>query len=75
MTTGLNRALEVKTLQNMHDYFTSIATKEHGWGYMDPKVWAELSDTYIALDQMPRPVKPEEIMTNELILMAKTPKA
>jgi len=73
--SGLNRSLEVTTLRNMRDYFTSIATREHGWGYMEPKVWAELSDTYVALEQMPRPVKPDEVMTNELVLMAKTPKA
>jgi NitT/TauT family transport system substrate-binding protein len=72
--TGLNRDLEIKTLRNMGDYFTSIATKQYGWGYMDPKVWAELSDTYVALEQMPRAVKPDEIMTNELVAMAKTPK-
>ncbi|HLW46808.1 MAG TPA: ABC transporter substrate-binding protein [bacterium] len=72
--TGLNRALEITTLRNMGEYFTSIATKQYGWGYMDPKVWAELSDTYVALEQMPRPVKPDEIMTNELVAMAKTPK-
>lgn len=72
--SGLNRALEITTLKNMGDYFTSIATKQHGWGYMDPKVWAELSDTYFALEQMPRPVKPDEIMTNELVSAAKTPK-
>ena len=71
---ALNRTLEITTLRNMGDYFTSIATKQHGWGYMDPKVWAELSDTYISLEQMPRPVKPDEIMTNELVVMAKTPK-
>jgi len=73
-TTGLSRALELKTLQNMHPYFTSIATKQHGWGYMDPKVWADLSEAYVALEQMPRPVRPEEVMTDELVLMAKTPK-
>ena len=72
--SGLNRALEITTLKNMGDYFTSLATKQHGWGYMDPKVWAELSDIYISLEQMPRPVKPDEIMTNELVVMAKTPK-
>jgi NitT/TauT family transport system substrate-binding protein len=71
---ALNRTLEITTLRNMGDYFTSIATKQHGWGYMDPKVWAELSDIYISLEQMPRPVKPDEIMTNELVVMAKTPK-
>lgn len=73
-TTGLSRPLELKTLQNMHSYFTSIATKQHGWGYMDPKVWADLSEAYVALEQMPRPVTPDEVMTNELVLMAKTPK-
>ena len=71
---ALNRPLEITTLRNMGDYFTSIATKQYGWGYMDPKVWAELSDTYVSLDQMPRPVKPDEIMTNDLVAMAKTPK-
>src|SRR5215469_3171771 len=71
---ALNRSLEITTLRNMGEYFTSIATKQHGWGYMDPKVWAELSDTYVSLDQMPRPVKPDEIMTNDLVAMAKTPK-
>jgi hypothetical protein len=49
-----------------------IASKQYGWGYMDPKVWAELSDTYVALEQMPRPVKPDQIMTNALVAMAKT---
>jgi NitT/TauT family transport system substrate-binding protein len=71
---SLNRALEITTLRNMGDYFTSIATKQHGWGYMDPQVWSDLSDIYVALDQMPKPVKPDEIMTNDLVVMAKTPK-
>lgn len=73
-TTGLDRTLEVKTLRNMEPYFTSIATKQHGWGHMDPGVWADLSSAYVALEQMPREVKPEEIMTNEVVEMAKTPK-
>jgi hypothetical protein len=73
-TTGLDRALELKTLRNMQPYFTSIATKQHGWGHMDPGVWADLSSAYVALEQMPREVKPEEIMTNEVVEMAKTPK-
>jgi len=72
--SGLNRTLEITTLRNMDEYFTSIATKQYGWGYMDPKVWAELSDTYISLEQMPRPVKPDEVMTDEIVSMAKTPK-
>jgi NitT/TauT family transport system substrate-binding protein len=73
-TTGLSRTLELKTLQNMRSYFTSIATKQYGWGYMEPKVWADLSEAYVALQQMPRPVTPDEVMTNELVSMAKTPK-
>jgi hypothetical protein len=41
---------------------------------MDSSVWAALSTTYHQLDQMPRPVSPEEVMTNEIVLAAKTPK-
>ena len=73
-TTGLSRTLELTTLQNMRPYFTSAATRQHGWGYMDPRVWAELSDTYLALEQMPRAVKPDEVMTNDLVQMARTPR-
>jgi NitT/TauT family transport system substrate-binding protein len=73
-TTGLSRTLELKTLQNMRPYLTSIATRQYGWGYMDPKVWADLSATYVALGQMPRPVSPDEVMTNDLVLRAATPK-
>jgi hypothetical protein len=41
---------------------------------MDPQVWGTLSDTYHSLDQIPRKVAPEEIMSNEIVLAAKTPK-
>jgi hypothetical protein len=66
--------MEVPTWKVSIPYLSSIATKQHGWGYMDPQVWSSLSDTYYALEQMPRKVTPEEIMTNEVVAAAKTPK-
>jgi len=76
MTTGLNRTLELKTWEEVvrGGYLTSATTKQHGWGYMDPKVWQDLTETMRALGQISRPVSVEEIMTDELVTMAKTPK-
>jgi NitT/TauT family transport system substrate-binding protein len=73
-TSGLEKAMEMPTWKVSIPYLSSIATKQYGWGYMDPQVWANLSDTYFALEQMPRKVTPEEIMTNEVVAAAKTPK-
>ena len=77
MTTGLNRTLELKTWEEVvrGGYLTSVTTKEHGWGYMDPKVWQELTETMQAIGQIPRAVSVEEIMTDHVVEMAKTPKA
>lgn len=72
--SGLERAMEIPTWKVSIPYLSSIHTKQYGWGYMDPKVWAALSDTYLGLDQMPRKVTPEEVMTNEIVAAAKTPK-
>lgn len=72
--SGLDKAMEIPTWKVSIPYLSSIATKQHGWGYMDPQVWSNLSDTYFALEQMPRKVTPEEIMTNEIVAAAKTPK-
>jgi NitT/TauT family transport system substrate-binding protein len=75
MTTGLDRKSELKTWEEIvrGGYLTSVTTKQHGWGYMDPKVWQELTETMRALGQIPRPVSVEEIMTDELVVSAKTP--
>ena len=75
MTTGLNRKSELRTWEEIvrGGYLTSITTKQHGWGYMDPAVWKELTDTMRALGQIPRPVSVEEIMTDEVVVSAKTP--
>ncbi|MDR7419373.1 MAG: ABC transporter substrate-binding protein [Armatimonadota bacterium] len=73
-TSGLDRALELKTWQNQIGYLTSIMTKQRGWGYMDPKVWTDLIETYKTLDQIPRLVSADEVMTNEFVEMARTPK-
>jgi NitT/TauT family transport system substrate-binding protein len=72
--SGLEREMEVPTWRVSIPYMSSIATKQQGWGYMDPQVWTALSDTYFSLDQIPRKVTPEEIMTNEIVVAAKTPK-
>ncbi len=72
--SGLERDMEVPTWKVSIPYMSSIATKNQGWGYMDPVVWDALSDTYHSLDQIPRKVNHEEIMTNEIVLAAKTPK-
>jgi NitT/TauT family transport system substrate-binding protein len=73
-TSGLDRNLELKTWHNQIAYLTSLATKQHGWGYMEPKVWADLIDTYQALGQIPRPVSVDEVMTNEFVATARTPR-
>jgi NitT/TauT family transport system substrate-binding protein len=73
-TSGLDRAMELPTWKVSLPYVSSPLTQQHGWGYMDPQIWAALSDTYISLDQIPRKVPPDEVMTNEIVLAAKTPK-
>lgn len=73
-TSGLDRDMEMPTWKISIPYMSSIVTKQYGWGYMDPEIWKALSTTYHSLDQMPRLVQPEEIMTNEIVLAAKTPK-
>jgi NitT/TauT family transport system substrate-binding protein len=71
-TSGLDRDMELPTWKVSIPYVSSDATRQQGWGYMDPQVWAALSDTYHALDQIPRKVPPDEVMTNEIVLAAKT---
>jgi NitT/TauT family transport system substrate-binding protein len=73
-TTGLDRALELQTWKNEIPYLFSPLTRERGWGYMDPKVWAAIGDTYYGLKQIPKPVSASEIMTDEIVEMAKTPR-
>ena len=73
-TSGLERDTELATWKVSVPYISSPATQQHGWGYMDPQVWGALSDTYQSLDQIPRKVTPDEIMSNEIVLAAKTPK-
>ena len=72
--SGLDRDMEIPTWKVSIPYMSSTATQQQGWGYMDPQVWGNLSDTYHSLDQIPRKVTPEEIMTNEIVLAAKTPR-
>ena len=72
--SGLERDMEVPTWKVSIPYISSSATRERGWGYMDPQVWDNLADTYHSLDQIPRKVAHDEIMTNEIVLAAKTPK-
>jgi NitT/TauT family transport system substrate-binding protein len=71
---ALSRPLELQTWKNEIPYMSSAMTKEHGLGYMDPKVWKTISDTYYGLKQIPREVSPSEVMTNEIVEAAKTPK-
>jgi NitT/TauT family transport system substrate-binding protein len=73
-TSGLERAMELPTWKVAAPYISSDATRQQGWGYMDPQVWSNLSDTYHSLDQIPRKVTADEVMTNEIVLAAKTPK-
>jgi len=71
-TSGPDREMEVPTWKVSIPYISSDATRQRGWGYMDPQVWSQLSDTYHALDQIPRKVPADEVMTNEIVLAAKT---
>ena len=70
--SGLDREMELPTWKVSIPYISSEATRQRGWGYMDPQVWSNLSDTYHALDQIPRKVPADEVMTNEIVLAAKT---
>jgi NitT/TauT family transport system substrate-binding protein len=71
---ALSRPLELQTWKNEIPYMSSPLTKQHGFGYMDPKVWKAISDTYFGLKQIPSEVPPSDVMTNEIVEMAKTPK-
>ena len=71
---SLSRPLELQTWKNEIPYLSSPMTKQHGLGYMDPKVWKAISDTYYGLKQIPREVSPGEVMTNDIVEAAKTPK-
>lgn len=71
---GLDREMELPTWKISAPYMSSLATKQFGWGYMDPQVWADLSQTYSSLEQIPRRVRPDEVMTNDVVMAAKTPK-
>jgi len=71
---ALSRPLELQTWKNEIPYMSSPLTKQHGFGYMEPQVWKAISDTYFGLKQIPREVPPSEVMTNEIVEMAKTPK-
>ncbi len=71
---ALSRPLELQTWKNEIPYLSSPLTKQHGLGYMAPSVWKAISDTYFGLKQIPREVPPSEVMTNDIVEMAKTPK-
>lgn len=71
---ALSRPLELQTWKNEIPYMSSPLTKQHGLGYMDPKVWKAISDTYYGLKQIPQEVAPSDVMTNEIVEAAKTPK-
>jgi len=71
-TTGLDRRLEAETWKNEIPYMYSSLTKERGWGAMDPKVWTAISDTYHNLKQIQQPVPATDVMTTEIVEMAKT---
>src|SRR5215469_1316472 len=71
---ALSRPLELQTWKNEIPYLSSPQTKQHGLGFMDPNVWKAISDTYFGLKQIPQEVRPAEVMTNEIVEMAKTPK-
>ncbi|HLJ61784.1 MAG TPA: ABC transporter substrate-binding protein [bacterium] len=73
-TTGLDRTLELQTWKNEIPYMFSPLTKQAGWGAMDPKVWTAISDTYYGLKQIPQAVPATDVMTTEIVEMAKTPK-
>jgi NitT/TauT family transport system substrate-binding protein len=73
-TTGLDRRLELETWKNETPYMFSPLTKQAGWGAMDPNVWTAISDTYHGLKQIPQPVPATDVMTTEIVEMAKTPK-
>ncbi len=73
-TTGLDKNLEFRTWQNEIPYMTSITTKQRGWGYMEPKNWTDLIEAYHGLNQIPNLIAADEVMTNELVEVAKTPK-
>jgi hypothetical protein len=66
--------MELRTLQNQIPYMTSIATKQRGWGYMGSGVWGALIDTYKGLEQIPKLIHPDEVMTNEFVEAVKAPK-
>ncbi len=72
--TGLDRNMELRTLNNQIPYMTSIATKQRGWGYMESNIWGALIETYKGLEQIPKLVSTDEVMTNEFIEASKTPK-
>ena len=72
--SGLERDMEIPTWKVSIPYISSSVTQQQGWGYMDPQVWGNLSDTYLSLDQIPKKVTAEEVMTNEIVAAAKTPK-
>jgi NitT/TauT family transport system substrate-binding protein len=71
-TTGLDRTLELQTWKNEAPYMYSALTKQLGWGAMDPKVWTTISDTYRSLKQIQQPVPATDVMTTEIVQMAKT---
>jgi NitT/TauT family transport system substrate-binding protein len=72
--SGLEREMELPTWKLSIPYLSSATTQQQGWGFMEPPIWTALSDTYHALDQIPRKVTAEEIMTNDIVLAARTPK-
>ena len=73
-TTGLDGGLELETWKNEIPYMYSSLTKQAGWGAMDPGVWTTISDTYHRLKQIPQPVPATDVMTTEIVELAKTPK-
>jgi NitT/TauT family transport system substrate-binding protein len=64
----LKRDFELRQLKLILPFVFTEATKEKGWGWMEPAVWQEAIDIYGTLGLMKNPVKPNDAMTQDILI-------
>jgi NitT/TauT family transport system substrate-binding protein len=64
----LKRDFELRQLKLILPFVFTEATKEKGWGWMEPAVWQEAIDIYGTLGLMKNPVTPNDSMTQDILI-------
>ncbi len=66
----LKRELELDTWQRETPFLWSDATKEHGWGWMEPAIWDDAIKTYSSLGLTKAAITANDAMTQDILTRA-----